>query len=152
MHFVKKWTARTFRSSICISLSGLPVRNGPQSPSPALLIKISMFLSASCCQICLQVSRLVRSAAMISHSVGSFLARFSSRFFLRAIRIRGYPCLARFLANAAPIPELAPVITAYFFIIPPYFCSCPVSILQNSRISFITSFTHQIKWSNAPAS
>ena len=41
-------------------------------------------------------------------------------YALRAIRIKFSPRLANAFAAAAPIPELAPVMTIYFFIFYPF--------------------------------
>ena len=100
--------------SISRSLSSSVCKNGPQSPKPALLMNRSTRRPSNALTRRRHSLFLDRSAVKISQTVVSWSDSFSSRFVRRATSSRLYPRAESWRANSAPIPELAPVITANF--------------------------------------
>ena len=112
MPLVKTCTARTFRSTICNSLPRSSCAKSPHVPKPALLINRSTRRSRKVSNSPRQASVRERSAERTSQRVGKAAAKSFSRWVRRATSSRSYPCAANWRANSAPMPELAPVITA----------------------------------------
>ena len=99
-------------ASISRSLSKSVCKNGPQSPKPALLMNRSTRRSSSALTSRRHSLFFERSAVMISQTVVSWSDSFSSRSARRATSSRLYPRAESWRANSAPMPELAPVMTA----------------------------------------
>ena len=140
--FILRTTARnsramaaTFTWIISSSRASSVSRMLPQTPKPALLMKMSMCSSASTSHRRLHSSARERSAVSMRHSVPwaacSSLARACKRSARRAVRMSRQPIAAYRRANSRPMPELAPVIQMVFCMVvllfsPPNgaFCTC----------------------------
>ncbi len=116
--------ASTLTFAMESSFSPLVSRKLPQTPKPALLMKISSRSSASASQRRAHSLSCSRSAGRMRQKVlylmVSSAASASSRSVRRAVRMSRKPRRAYRRANSRPMPEDAPVIHTVLDMVPPY--------------------------------
>ena len=112
--FISICMAMIFTSSIPSSASRSVSSKGPKRPSPALFTRISMFSPCAARYRARHPSRLERSAGrIVTRTILNSEASALSRSSRRAVSTRSQPRAARTRAISLPIPELAPVTSAF---------------------------------------